>query len=182
MLLMTELVHIQRTVRKAFRHGINCTPGVNQMNQNEEVNPRGKSPPPSKAGVNSRAFQKKRSPPCFVQNRANRRKTHVSGNMQKQPYFCPTIGSFWTKSRIIPLVPFTLLSNFSFLGSSLNAVKERNIKGGSGGPKLKTKIEKTGGSMGGGIPYPGVTPPRIRKTGPSSSDFFGKNNLKKFST
>ena len=28
-------------------------------------------------------------------------------------------------------------------------------------------------------PYPGVTPPRIRRTGPPSSDFFGKNFSKK---
>ena len=28
-------------------------------------------------------------------------------------------------------------------------------------------------------PYPGVTPPRIRRTGPPSSDFFGKKVLKK---
>ena len=31
-------------------------------------------------------------------------------------------------------------------------------------------------------PYPGVTPPRIRRTGPPSSDFFGKCFLKKNST
>ena len=31
-------------------------------------------------------------------------------------------------------------------------------------------------------PYPGVTPPRIGRTGPPSSDFFGKFFLKKIST
>ena len=28
-------------------------------------------------------------------------------------------------------------------------IEEKNIKGGSGGPKLKKRIEKNGGSMGG---------------------------------
>ena len=98
--------------------------------------------------------------------------------MQKQPYFCPTIGSFWTKSRIIPLVSFTLLSNFSFLGSSLNAVKEKNIKGGSGGPKLKTKIEKNGGSMGGGHTLPGGDPPSYPQDG-SKFRFFRKKTIEK---
>ena len=31
-------------------------------------------------------------------------------------------------------------------------------------------------------PYPGVTPPRIRRTGPPSTDFFGKKKMKKNST
>ena len=30
-----------------------------------------------------------------------------------------------------------------------NIIEEKNIKGGSGGPKLKKKFEKNGGSMGG---------------------------------
>ena len=36
-----------------------------------------------------------------------------------------------------------------YKGEHSNIIEEKNIKGGSGGPKLKKKIEKNGGSMGG---------------------------------
>ena len=52
--------------------------------------------------------------------------------------------------------------------------------------KLVSKKNRRKGSRGLGAyfpsPYPGVTPPRIRMTGPPSSDFFGKIFLKKIST
>ena len=52
--------------------------------------------------------------------------------------------------------------------------------------KLVFEKNRRKGSRGLGAdfppPYPGVTPPRIRRTGPPSSDFFGKKNLKKNST
>ena len=52
--------------------------------------------------------------------------------------------------------------------------------------KLVSKKKRRKGSRGLGAhfpsPYPGVTPPRIRRTGPPSWDFFGKKFLKKIST
>ena len=56
---------------------------------------------------------------------------------------------------------------------------------GGGGNYFSKKNRKRGSrGLGAHFPpaYPGVTPPRIRRTGPPSSDFFGKNILKKNST
>ena len=126
MLLMTQLVHTQRTVRKAFPHGINCTPGVNQMNQNEEVTTRGKAPFKSRSEF--KGLSKKEVSTLLRSKSCEPKENTCERKYAKTTLFLPNYRPFWTKPRIIPLVSFTLLSNFSFLGASLNAELVFNAK------------------------------------------------------